>query len=438
MEHLLEGSISYMHLAENPGNNYMLCPSLEGTYNFIRELMADLSEVFNNPERIHLGGDEVYGQMKMRGLNKCPLCKSKDSSKLINEYLIRLAETAIKMGMIPEFWADEILSCPEYIDRFPRNTRFVDWNYDRMTFYSDTVGNVWGIEKIRGQETSSMEEKIDKKYYQMIPYIINENCTFNNFYGVDYIKSRGYEVVVASGVRSSGDCFEIPRIDRVINNVGTTEAFAERNGCDHLVTSWAVRLSHPETTWPGLMANESKYRYAADKHAGFIYGIDGNIINLLKEVGIGIQNIDIPTENKLRFERPFWDNYFGTIHTILQHGRYGEVTDALSIRIHSGKEALSLLQRMLLREEPNADELKHWINAIEKCVLCSEQVKVILDAYIERLNVGKLKQLYESNIELLKIFLDLWDDSVTDYSLEQEKEIKFLREIRVLERMIQK
>jgi hypothetical protein len=86
MQHILEYGGKYLTLAENPGKNYMLCPSKESTLEFIKDLIKDLIEIFDSPQIIHLGGDEVYGHMERRGIRKCPLCASKNSSEILNNY----------------------------------------------------------------------------------------------------------------------------------------------------------------------------------------------------------------------------------------------------------------------------------------------------------------------------------------------------------------
>ena len=69
MEHILECGDKYTHLTENLGKAYMLCPSKASTMNFIKDLIVDIIEIFNKPNIIHLGGDEVYGHMEGKGIH---------------------------------------------------------------------------------------------------------------------------------------------------------------------------------------------------------------------------------------------------------------------------------------------------------------------------------------------------------------------------------
>ncbi|NMB98364.1 MAG: family 20 glycosylhydrolase [Clostridiaceae bacterium] len=460
MEHILEIDGKYDHLAENPGKSYMLCPSKSSTINFIKDLIKDLIDVFNKPEIIHLGGDEVYGHMDWKGIKKCPICMHRDSGELLNNYLLNLAKFCIGQGVRPEFWADEILTFPEHIDKFPKSTRFVDWYYSRTERYSNAVGLVWGARNLMKEPiTENFADKVPEHLKCLLPYVINEDNKFNNFYGAEYIISKGYESVIASGVRFSGDCYAVPRIDAGSENVKISEAVSREINCDHLVTSWAVRLSHPETTWPSLRAinyaeqcmakdrarsegsnNESK---GTDENGIIDENITaplGNITHeqmmLLKDVSGGILGIDIMIEQNARFERPYYDDYSKRVYDIWAGDNKNEIIEMLKKRISSGKQILPVLHRNLNEEKGDSDCIRHWINGIELCILRSEQVIAIVDSYTNGVNKEKMKELLERNKKLMNDFDELWSESITEYSLEQEKEVKFKRDIRMLENLL--
>jgi hypothetical protein len=75
-------------------------------------------------------------------------------------------------------------------------------------------------------------------------------------------------------------------------NVAVSDKVAREAGYDHLVTSWAVRLSHPETTWIAL-SDEALGSLSAEQRGW------------LDSVGRGLGGIDILDEQPMRFERPF-------------------------------------------------------------------------------------------------------------------------------------
>lgn len=467
MEHVLEGSSKYAHLAENPGNPYMLCPSKPGTMRLAKDLVLDIIEVFDKPEYIHLGGDEVYGHMDSRGLNKCPICYTRDSGKQLNDFLVELAEFCVQQGVSPELWADEVLANPENIERFPKETRFVDWYYARTERYNDNAGILWGAKDLIGRPIDEkFFEEVPDKLKCLLPFAIKETESgrkFNNFYGAEYIVSKGYKASIGSGVRFAGDCYVIPRIHIGSRNVGMSEIISKELGCAHLVTSWAVRLNHPETTWPSLRAisnisevqinsftrdlalyedNTAGLETAGEtekliEHIGLpLGGIDMEHILLLMDVSKGYHSIDILLERNMRFERPFVDNYLKAIYEISTGKDRDNTVSQMEKRVESARKILSHLNDNLNQGKGDRDCLMHWINGIELVTLRTEQALAIIDSYKNGVDRDKIKDLLERNISLMKEFEELWGESVTEYSLEQEKEIKFKRDIRMLENLL--
>ena len=460
MEHVLKCDGKYDYLAENPGKAYMFCPSKKSTLNFIKDLIKDLIDIFDKPGIIHLGGDEVYGHMEGKGIKKCPICIHKDSGELLNNYLLNLAEFCIEQGVRPEFWADEILSFPTHIDKFPKATRFVDWYYRRTERYSDVVGLLWGARYLSNKPiTNDFAEKIPERLKCLLPYVVKEGNKFNNFYGAEFIIDKGYEVSLGSAVRFSGDCYAVPRIDAGSKNVMISEAVSKELKCNHLVTSWAVRLSHPEATWPSLRAvNISNWKKAGEKFEPtnmwdgkdadgkkfieeYIAAPLGDItfeqLLLLNDVSNnGIFGIDIAIEENSRFARPYYDDYSRRVYEIWAGDNKNEIIEMLKKRIDSGKQILPVLQKNLNEGKGERDCIRHWIVGTELCILRSEQVLTIIDAYANGLNKEKVKELIERNKKLMKDFEELWSETVTEYSLEQEKEVKFKRDLRILENLL--
>ena len=113
-----------------------------------------------------------------------------------------------------------------------------------------------------------------------------------------------------------------------------------------------------------------------------------------------------------------------------------EIIDMLKKRISSGKQILPVLQGNLNEGKGDRDCIRHWINGIELCILRSEQVIAIIDSYANGVNREKIKELLERNKKLMNDFDELWSESITEYSLEQEKEVKFKRDIRMLENLL--
>ncbi len=384
MEHVLIHGNHYTNIAEQPGKLYMLCPSKEATNDFIKGLILDLISIFDYPSRIHLGGDEVYSAMKSQKIIKCPICYKKDESELLCDYLSGLADFCVINGIQPEFWADGILAYPQSINKFPKKTRFVDWNYKRYDLDRD-------------------------------------------FIGAKFIKQSGYEVVIASGVRSSGDNYSLPRMITSIRNLRASELVSRDLNCDHFVTSWAVRYSHPDTTLPLLNAINNNDKYIA------IDNLEDELISLLSTAaGDGFNGIDTPIEQLARYERPYYDKYLEILYerSLTKDGDL--LIDQLNQRVQAGEILIPILKQKVKRVSCDIDCLKHWIIGLEITILRSEEAVAIINFYRKGDNRVCFKEIIKRNIRLMNRFKRLWSESVTDTSLNEEVEIKFLRNVRIL------
>jgi uncharacterized protein YukE len=159
-------------------------------------------------------------------------------------------------------------------------------------------------------------------------------------------------------------------------------------------------------------------------------------ILLLMDVSKGYHSIDILLERNMRFERPFVDNYLKAIYEISTGKDRDNTVSQMEKRVESARKILSHLNDNLNQGKGDRDCLMHWINGIELVTLRTEQALAIIDSYKNGVDRDKIKDLLERNISLMKEFEELWGESVTEYSLEQEKEIKFKRDIRMLENLL--
>ena len=135
----------------------------------------------------------------------------------------------------------------------------------------------------------------------------------------------------------------------------------------------------------------------------------------------------------MRFERPLSILLKSPVE--ISTGRTGTTPSANGERVESAG-ILSHLNDNLNQGKGDRDCLMHWINGIELVTLRTEQALASIDSYKNGVDRDKIKDLLERNISLMKEFEELWGESVTEYSLEQEKEIKFKRDIRMLENLL--
>ncbi|NLO35471.1 MAG: family 20 glycosylhydrolase [Clostridiaceae bacterium] len=422
MEHILRHE-QYGKLAENDGNAYMLCPSKTESLRLVQDLIRDVSAAFDHPPVIHLGGDEVLGHLERRGLHLCPLCRTRDAGELVVGFLLELADFCLKLGSRPEFWADEILTYPRQLARFPKETRFVDWLYRRTQAVGDTVGHIWGAPQLAGTAAGEAAwAKLPERLRGLLPDLVRDG-RFNHFYGAAVIARHGFQAVVGSALRSSGDHYAVPRVSLSAGNVAVSDQIAREAGYDHLVTSWAVRLNHPETTWIAL-SDQALGPLSAEQRGW------------LDTVGRGLAGIDILDEQRMRFERPFHGGLSQTLDALAQSPDRDAAVRLLQERQLAGEALLPLLNKNLATGAGDSNCLRHWLLGTELAVLRARQTLALLDAYRAGIDRPRLGKLLMQNQALMHRFEQLWSESVTPESLDQECEIKFRRDIRLLENML--
>ncbi len=432
MEHVLHGHSAYRHLAEIPGGSYLMCPSKPETFAFIRDLIDDIYEVFDHPARIHLGGDET------RGAGTCPHCANRPVPELLSGYLHQLAAHALKKGMRPEFWADMMLAHPETLSGLTKEARLVDWLYFRDDRLSTRKFFAFGFNCHEHPERTPQQhlQHLPESMTPLKPYLVDARGRFDPFHGAKFLKDRGYDLVLGSAVRFAGDTYYLPRTRTNLRNVGATERVARSLGADHLVTSWAVRLSHPETTWPGLLAEGRRGTDELKTCGRPIGGLDGPLLKQLDLAQTVIPGIDNTLEPQMRFQRPFYGDWLQHILKL----RDAPGSAALARKIGQRAEVCDALRQLFAKrlQQGQGDEtvLRHWLDGLETGSLRAAQTAVLLEIYRGRQPVSALKPFIARNRDQMKRFRQLWRQSLTPHSLDQELEIKFRRDIRCLEELL--
>lgn len=431
MQHVLMPDTPLRKLAEAPGDPYMLCPSKAATHAFIRDLIRDAYEAFDHPARIHLGGDECHT------IGYCPRCHGHSPADLLAGYMRRLHEAATSLGMQVEFWADMVLAHPQTLDNLPTDLCFVDWLYTRTCVRGPTLDRCWGYPGasgpgIAGLTAAQLLDGLPAALEPMRPFLVNADNTCNAFYGAHFLKSRGYKVMVASAVRFGGDSYALPRTRTNLLNVGATEEAAAELGADHLVTSWAVRLSHPETTWPGMLSQNTSLDEATLARVGAsIGGLDSRLLALLDKAQIGLNGATIILpEQFMRYQRPLYADWLEWVAKIRMEPDAAARMDAIRQQIKAAAAAQEILQTRLDGGIGERTVLRHWIIGLRLLHLRARQVLAILEPQTNL--EASLRQLIEENHHLMSDFIEVWRDSLAPVSLANEVEIKFRRDIRVL------
>ncbi len=429
MEHIVFPGGPFNHLCEIPGERYMVCPSKEATTAFVKDLIRDVYAIFDRPRRIHLGGDECLL------LGSCPLCYGKQPHELMGHYLHELADYAIKMDMKPEFWADMFLSHPGMLDTFPKEVRLVDWNYTRTSRYTEVTGCLWGQLDAQGKPIEDVRANMHDHLRVFESSIFCIEGKFDNLYSLEVLKNRGFEVMLASAVRSSGDTYFLPRTSTHIDNVGFTQEVCAPMGCDHLVTSWAVRLSHPETTWPALLATKYGQSGHIEEVTQMLGGFTQEMLEDAESAQAGIFGIDILDENITRFEKPCYGKLVESIKTVHESANRDHYYEALESRGHSADRLISILDKHLKDGVGEADVIRHWLIGLRMSRLKAWQTITILDTFTGHKAIHSLRPFIEENASLMDDFTLLWKESLPSASLNRELDVKFQRDIRILQEL---
>ena len=255
----------FVGLREEPRAHAQICPSNPEAVKFVREMCAEVRELFGNPDFFHVGGDET------RSLGVCPACARRVASAgaagIYLEHVRAVSDPLIAAGARPILWADMALAHPEVLDGMPREVVFCDWDYWTGDGSPETVLMWAGGQGVRldTSEAASMPETFLSRYAEFL-YPNGTSGPAAAWFYTDYLRSCGYDVIVAPSARCAGDNMFFPRAVHVPNCIGAcARALIDRRARGVMITSWAVRLNHLETQWlsiaaPALVASTGRRR----------------------------------------------------------------------------------------------------------------------------------------------------------------------------------
>ncbi|HKK42767.1 MAG TPA: family 20 glycosylhydrolase [Bacteroidales bacterium] len=187
----------YRDLRESDKDLSQVCPSkTEEDRKLFTDLFADIASLHKS-KYIHIGGDET------RLLGYCPVCSEKAAkegkSKLFADYLVMICNIVTGMGKIPVLWSDIVLQYPEVVDRLPKETIYVDWNYGWKINHFGDIGKLltkgltfWGSPSIRSHPDNW--------------YLTDWQKHFNNQRDfIPYARKAGYKGIVMTSWSTSGE-----------------------------------------------------------------------------------------------------------------------------------------------------------------------------------------------------------------------------------------
>ncbi len=187
----------YRGLRESEKDLSQVCPSkIEEDKKLFTDLFTDMASLHKS-KYIHIGGDET------RLLGYCPVCSAKAAkegkSKLFADYLVMICNIVTGLGKIPVLWSDIVLKYPEVVDRLPKETVYVDWNYGWKINHFGDIGkllakglNFWGSPSIRSHP--------DNWYLIDWQKHFSNQCDF-----IPYARKAGYQGIVMTSWSTSGE-----------------------------------------------------------------------------------------------------------------------------------------------------------------------------------------------------------------------------------------
>lgn len=226
----------YVDLREAPDRIDQYCPLNPGVVPLLQEWIEEYLEVFGDVERFHLGADEAWI------IGNCPKCRALAEKSSISDLYIQhvnaVAEPLRERGITPAIWGDMALAHPEAIDKLSRDIMIFDWNYRH--FIGKEKLRVWG-------EGWSLPGDLSEKAMERFGRYIFPDGQKNNpdvFYTVEYLKSKGFEVVTCPSSASHGDSVFAPLLDLHEKNTWDFGRKGIEDASGMMLTSWTVRI-HP-------------------------------------------------------------------------------------------------------------------------------------------------------------------------------------------------
>jgi len=229
----------------------MVCPLKPESAALINRMVDEILELHSGARYIHIGGDEAWD---LGTCHDCADSAEKDGKgALYGRHMERVIEHVLSKGVRPMIWADMALSHFDALDFIDSATVMVDWDYWSYGEKVDMV-TIWGAGRTPNEKWSSAPVEKQEQFGEILEPGMS-GCWSEGFAFTEYLREKGYDVVTASAVRSSGDPYTHPDHKYHLPNVWAAARTAFEDGAlGSLVTSWAVRRTLPELTMMGLAA----------------------------------------------------------------------------------------------------------------------------------------------------------------------------------------
>lgn len=364
-EYVLQNK-KYYSFREDSSRYDCYCTSNGDVKLFMKKWIDEYLEVFGDVKYFHLGGDEAYA---FATCNKCKAVADQyGKNKLYADYLNEIAEPLFKKGIRPGIWSDMILSHPVEMEAISNKYLIWDWNY----WDGDSIPNqvmVWGKGRLS-------KENITQEIHRNFPQIIQAN-NLNPFYTSDYLKEKGYDVILCSSSRCYGDAVFVGRNNLHIDNiVGAARKVMKLDLLGTCVTSWAVRVPNYETqeVWLNLAPLTIKNPTITkdklvDQTLYELFGVNDNSLNsAFEKISYSFQFANNNTTGimwtGLKDSKPAPQNYINElIEKWKQRKQWEEIVKTISQSAKSISIGINELNQLTTKTNGGYDILNEWSKA---------------------------------------------------------------------------
>ncbi len=359
---------AYRSLRELPDHHDCYCTENPETRAFLKQLITEYLDLFGPIRRFHLGGDEAYV------FAECPTCAAEAErigrNALYARHILDISTPIRERGARAGIWCDMALAHPEQIADIPTDLDIWDWNYWTTGDPSEPI-RVWG----KGRY---LKEELPPEFLETFPEAISPDGSLNGFYTSDVLKRKGYDVILCSAARASGDSFFVPQTRIHAGNIGAAaKKAATADLLGTCVTSWAVRLNRWEThrfflpLAPMLLAHPSADVTEALRSVGSdLFGCDPALfieaVDLISgmQVPFGQARSTAVQWDRLKDSLPAPEGYIrDLLNEWRESGRLDSEMQALETSREDLARGLSKLAAFVLKARAGFDILHAWTQA---------------------------------------------------------------------------
>ena len=426
LNHLLKHE-TYARLREDPSTTYSICPLHPETAPILRSILSETLDAVGDVPYVHLGGDETYH------LGSCGRCseyaRKHSQSRLYMDHYAPLCEMVLQRGQRPILWHDMVAAHPRHIDELPRETVFLDWNYERSTSHApDSLA--WHPTERRF--TAATFEQLEPAHWRdtFRPYALNDDGTVNPYYPTGFLLEKGFDVILGSGCRSYGDSYWYPDNARHYPNlIDTARHTRETNVLGQCVTDWSVRGASPGTRMLGIAIGLWALTEGYDVDAAS-RRFASEFCGLPEPAGAKLLQASSLLSVHPPFSRPNRvDNTAFQPSDLLREVKEIDVSeeDARLPGLREGfEEAAGITSDLLSRaSEPGATWLAQWLLAADAIILRTSMAKAVLDHKETGLAANRVQELLRQTDAMEKRTRGLLKPVYSAESLEEHMVVRF-------------